>query len=144
MNRVKNRRKNEKKSKNNGFFTKLMYLGAILMSIFFLVNTYRSIQLTIEKLEILDQAEIDVEDLRLSNLELLQFSELVKSDFYVELEGRDRLHLSQEDEFVIIISDDLMNSSELDQYYGTFLPVETEDSLPVGLSAWLNFAIEGV
>ena len=144
MNRVKNRRKNEKKSKNNGFFTKLMYLGAILMSIFFLVNTYRSIQLTIEKLEILDQAEIDVEDLRLSNLELLQFSELVKSDFYVELEGRDRLHLSQEDEFVIIISDDLMNSSELDQYYGTFLPVETEDSLPVGLSACLNFAIEGV
>jgi len=121
-----------------------LYLGAFLLAIFFLSNTVRSIQLTIEKLVILDQAKVDVEELRLSNLKLLNFSNLVKSDFYVELEGRNRLHLSQEDEFVIIIAEDLLNSSELDTYYRTFLPVEKSVVLPVGLKAWLEFVVEGV
>jgi len=144
MRRTNRQLKRKPGTKRSSFFTKLLYLGSFLFSIFFLVNTVRSIRLTIEKLAILKQAEEDVEELRLSNLELIQFSNLVKSNFYVELEGRDRLHLSQEDEFVIIISDDLLNSSELDSYYKTFLPVEELVKLPIGFNAWFEFVEEGV
>jgi len=147
INCMKNSRKQLKRHGNRNsskFFTRILYLGSFTLAIFFLINTVRSIQLTIEKLEILEQAKIDVEDLRLSNLELIQFGDLVKSNFYVELEGRDRLHLSQEDEYVIIISEELLNSTELEAYYRSFLPAKDEFKLRTGFKTWAEFFINGI
>ena len=143
----KNRRtqtQNDSSKGRNSLFNILLMIGSILISIFFLINSVRSIRLTIEKLAILDQAEEDVQTLRLKNLSILEQSELVKTDFFVELQGRDKLHLSQNNEIVVIIPEELLNSNELKRYYDTFLPQEEIVEKTVGLKGWLEFFEKGI
>lgn len=143
----KNRRtqtQNDSSKGRNSLFNILLMIGSILISIFFLINSVRSIRLTIEKLAILDQAEEDVQTLRLKNLSILEQSELVKTDFFVELQGRDKLHLSQNNEIVVIIPEELLNSNELNNYYDTFVSREDVIKKTVGLKSWLEFFEKGV
>lgn len=131
-------------SKRGGFGENIVLVFVVIaISGFLLYQTYKSISLTLQKLDIYSQAQDDVDTLRLKNLDLLLESNKVKTDYYVEAEGRDRLHLSKNDEFVFIISDELLESSELEAYYRGFFEVDGQLTYSAGLNGWIEFVLQG-
>lgn len=119
-------------------------VGITLLSAFLLYQSYKSISLTMQKLDIYSQAENDVSTLRLANLELLLESERVKTEFYVEAEGRNRLFLSKGDEYVFIIPGAVGESVYLGDYYSGYLQDDVEVEYKAGFEGWLDFVKEGV
>lgn len=96
---------------NEGTSTFLSGLGSILLiavSIFLIYNIFKSVDLTVKKVAILNQAEQEVDDLRLKNISLILSREEVETDDYIETESRDRLNLAKEGELVFVISDELI------------------------------------
>ena len=96
------------------------FTGSWLGSVMFLIlsgilfyNIVKSIIITTEKLEILNQAETEVADLRLSNLELILLEEYMTSDEYLETEARNRLNLGKEGEVSFVISDEMLERGKV-------------------------------
>lgn len=121
-------------------------LSLLLFTIsgFMLYQSYKSLFITQKKVGIYEQARIDVDTLRLENLDLLLEGNRVQTDEFVETEGRDRLHLSKPGEFVFIIAQDVMASEELDLYYESLVGIDLPPQRPAGLGAWLLFLKEGI
>jgi len=96
------------------------FTGSWIGSVMFLIlsgilfyNIVKSIIITTEKLEILNQAETEVADLRLSNLELILLEEYMTSDEYLETEARNRLNLGKKGEVSFVISGEMLDRGRL-------------------------------
>ena len=69
--------------------------------------------ITSEKVQILSQAEKEVSNLRLDNLENLLLIEYMTSDEYLETEARNRLNLSKKGEVAFVIPEEILKKGLL-------------------------------
>ena len=87
---------------------------SILLSVAFLgfsglliVNSVKSVNLAYQRSQLLDQAEGEVQDLRMRNLGLLQEVDQVSGDAFVEEQARDRLLYTKDGEYLIVLPEEL-------------------------------------
>ena len=84
----------------------------LIVSIYLVYNIYHSIEITIAKLNISKEANKEVNELRVKNLELELTLNDMKSDDYLEAQARDRLNYSGENEFVFVIPDNTLEKAK--------------------------------
>ena len=117
----------------------LLFLG---LSTVLIYNVVRSIVITSEKLEILNQAEEEVGELRLENLELLTLTEYMTSDEYLETEARNRLNLSKKGETTFVIPEEMLGGGvqEVEEI------LNSEEVITEGRSieVWYEFFLNGI
>lgn len=104
----------------------LLTVLVVFVISFFAYQSYRSIVLTQQKLNTLDSAQEQVDDLRLKNLSLLLEAEYVLSDEFVEAQARNKLDLAREGEVLILIPEGLLAEPELEAY------IESQKGYEVG------------
>lgn len=123
------------RSKTGGLL--LLALSGVLI-----YNVVKSIVITSEKLEILNQAEGEVSDLRLNNLELLVLTEYMKSDEYLETEARNRLNLSKKGEISFVIPEEILKKgiSDIEDILSEQKTVDGEK----GWKVWYLFFSSGI
>lgn len=123
----------------NSIVAKLLLLG---ISIFLFYNIAHSVMLTIQKVEILRNAKIEVESLRLKNLELATLLDSMQSVEYLEVEARDRLSFSAKNDFVFVIPESLLSmaSSHLEKIVDENYVEDTE----YGIEVWKDFILSGI
>ena len=85
----------------------------IILSGILIYNITKSMIITSEKVQILSQAEKEVSDLRLDNLENLLLIEYMTSDEYLETEARNRLNLSKKGEVAFVIPEEILEKGLL-------------------------------
>ena len=81
-------------------FLSVIFLG---VSGLLVVNSVKSVSTANQRNQLLEQAESEVRDLRLRNLELLQELDYVTSSSYVEEEARNRLLYTKDDEVLVVL-----------------------------------------
>ena len=85
----------------------------IILSGILIYNIAKSMIITSEKVQILSQAEKEVSNLRLDNLENLLLIEYMTSDEYLETEARNRLNLSKKGEVAFVIPEEILKKGLL-------------------------------
>jgi len=114
----------------------------IILSGILIYNITKSMIITSEKVQILSQAEKEVSNLRLDNLENLLLIEYMTSDEYLETEARNRLNLSKKGEVAFVIPEEILEKG--------LLQVErilNEDERVSGIEnwrIWQDFFIVGI
>ena len=111
--------KNNVKKENvkSGFLGKLFdsglgKIGLIIFTILLLLNFYRSLKQTIDRYNLVRQAENEVQMLRLENLKLSLRIVDASSQKYLEKEARNKLNYGRENEVVFVIPDDLIEEGK--------------------------------
>jgi len=147
MDKIKyNKRGRGKNNQEQGFLIRLLDSGLgkislIILSILMLLSVYRSFRQMGQKLSLLKQAEQEVTDLRLENLELsLQIEEAGTIDS-LEKEARDRLNYGQEGEVLFVIDDDLVEIGK--RRVNDILNPKKETEEVEVLAQWVEFIIGG-
>ena len=106
-------RRSSKKEAKESFVSRLINSGIgrlllLALSLLMLLSVYRSVKQMGQTISLLKQAEYEVEELRIKNLELsLQIEEAGNIE-HLEKEARDRLNYGKENEIVLVISDELL------------------------------------
>lgn len=105
----------------------------LALSLFLMYNIVKSIQITTLKLEILKQAEQEVDQLRIENVDLILQKGTFQSDDYIETEARNRLNYSKNGEILFVIPDSTIKvaQEELDRILSG-----QEDSVVEPRSVW--------
>lgn len=126
---------------NNLFDSVLAQLSLVLVSIFLLYNIFHSINITVQKLDILKNAQKQVNELRLENLELALLLEKMQDVEYLEVQARDRLNYSGEEEFVFVIPEAVLEgaSGDVERLLGEGCS-ESVDQIVV----WRDFLTKGI
>jgi len=135
----KQSRKRNSPSIFNNVLTRILLLG---VSIFLLYNVGHSTDITIQKLNILQKARREVDDLRLENLELALQIEEIKGLEYLEIQARDRLNFAGEKEYIFVIPDATLDRADedLDRLLGDNQEKPQED----GYKVWADFLLKGI
>lgn len=122
-------------------FSVLLQLSFILISVFMVYNVVKSISLTNQKLQILTQAEKEVQDLRLENISLYLEKNSTNTDDYIEAEARNKLYYSRPGETQYVIPETLLrryiNSSAAPIVSGEVKGKSTVES-------WADFFLKGI
>ena len=120
----------------------LIFLGLAGLLI---ANSIKSVSSAYNRALLLDQAESEIEALRLRNLELIQEEKYVTSDPYVEGEARDRMLYSKDGEVLLVLPDDTEVLGESDSTIedSTAEEVDQEDLLK-GWDRWWSVIKNGV
>lgn len=84
----------------------------LAISVVLFYNVFHSVRITVQKLEILKSARMEVESLRLENLELALLLDDMQSVEYVEIQARDRLNFGSKNEYVFVIPQDALGNAE--------------------------------
>ncbi len=132
-----------RKSKEKITFQKILSISLMLFFVAFMsYHLFLAVNIASERLQVLEIAQTDVEELRIRNLELILEKSEVVSDEYIEKEARDKLRYSAEDEILFVIPEDVLNSEwlsqELDKAKG--LSEKDEDKTPEEIfQIWLDF-----
>jgi cell division protein FtsB len=123
----------------SNFFVKV---GFILISAFLLYNVTHSIDITVQKVDILKNARLEVEKLRVTNLTLATQLQNMQSPEYIEVEARDRLNFSGNKDLVFVIPESLLSTAKerLDGILNE-KPIASEKSV---LQQWGELLIQGV
>ncbi len=137
--------RNEKKSLPpmgflfNNVLSKLVLL---IISVFLLYNVGHSVDITIQKLNILRRAKVEVDELRLKNLELALLLDNMQSEEYLEIQARDRLNFAGEKEYIFVIPENLLNNAEenMDRLLGEGDAEEKRSSY----EEWKDFLVNGI
>jgi cell division protein FtsB len=134
---------NQRKIQKENRFLKTMIVFALVLSIVFLsYHFFRTLNITNEKLKILEIAQEDVAQLRMENLKLvLEKSEIVSID-YIEKEARDKLRYSKDDEILFVIPDELLESSFIQEELALargFLNEEEDMDTQEVFQVWFDF-----
>lgn len=137
--------RNEKKSTPSmGFlFNNVLSKSVLLIiSVFLLYNVGHSVDITIQKLNILRRAKVEVDELRLKNLELALLLDNMQSEEYLEIQARDRLNFAGEKEYIFVIPENLLKNSEenMERLLG-------EGDVEEGRSSyeeWKDFLVNGI
>lgn len=149
MDRVIRIRKQRGESQSRGelpaFFdsipVKLLLVG---ITVFILWSVYNSGKITLQKLEILKQAEREVEDLRIQNLHLSLSILEMSSDKYLETEARNRLNYGGDGEIVFVIPANVLKESvkriQKDRESTEMIGLNREFTL----EKWLGFLSSGI
>jgi len=142
---MKNRNSSSKGSEVN-FVNKLLDSGVgkiILLgiSILMLLSVYRSVRQMGQKISLLKQAEQEVRELRLENLELSISVNEAGSLENLEKEARDRLNYGNGNELVFVIDDELIEFGK--QKIGEILNPEEGGSDIDVVAQWGDFLFEG-
>jgi len=95
-----------------------------------------------QKLEISKNAKKEVNDLRIRNLKMSLELEEMKSNEYLEVQARDRLDLSGNNEYVFIIDPKLRKNAE--SIVATYIDESEKMPEEYGYKAWLKFFEEGI
>jgi cell division protein FtsB len=141
-----NRGRGGKNNQEQGFLIRLLDSGLgkislVVLSILMLLSVSRSFRQMGQKLSLLKQAEQEVTDLRLDNLELsLQLEEAGTID-NLEKEARDRLNYGEEGEVLFVIDDELVEVGKrrVDEILN---PKQETEDVKV-LAQWVEFIIGG-
>jgi cell division protein FtsB len=113
----------------------------LAVSVLMLLSVYRSFNQMAQKISLLKQAEQEVRELRLENLELSLEIEDAGSIESLEKEARDRLNYGQENEVVFVIEDELVEKGK-EKVHAILNP--EEDIIKVGVfNEWVDFVLTG-
>lgn len=125
----------------DSIFVKFLLLG---VSVFILMSVYNSVNITIQKLDILKKAEKEVEDLRIQNLYLSINMKEMSTDKYLEKEARNRLNFGDTEEIVFVIPDTVMDQAEID--VTKVLDSDKGEIVRYGstFSSWVEFLMKGI
>ncbi|HCC68032.1 TPA: hypothetical protein DEP90_02385 [Patescibacteria group bacterium] len=149
MRRVKydfkqNRSKGTKEKDNwvskifNSMVGRILLLG---VSILMVLSVYRSIKQMVQKISLLKQAEYEVEELRIKNLELSLQIEEASSIEHLEQEARDRLNYGKGNEVVFVINDELIDLGK-EKVESVLYAGSRIENVEVW-SEWVDFVVEG-
>jgi cell division protein FtsB len=119
-------------------------LGQIVLlgvSVLMLLSVYRSFRQMAQKISLLKQAEQEVNELRLKNLELSLRIEETGGVENLEKEARDRLNYGRENEVVFVIEEELVEVGR-GKVQAILLPEEEVSEVDV-LDEWLDFIVKG-
>lgn len=133
-------------SNNENFVSKLLNSGIgkvslLIISILMLLSVYRSIKQMGQKISLLKQAQQEVEDLRLDNLELSLELEDASNIDHLEKEARDRLNYGKENEIVFVIDDELLEIGK-QRVQAILYPKSVVDDVDI-FDEWVGFVIDG-
>jgi len=123
----------------NNIFTRL---GLLAISVFLLYNVGHSISITVQKLDILQRAKREVDELRLKNLELALLLDNIQGVEYLEIQARDRLKFSGEGEYVFVIPEEVLDDTQED--LEKILNVKENSKERKVSEIWVNFFTKGV
>jgi len=92
-------------------FLSVVFIG---LSGMLIVNSLKSVITAYRRVQLLEQANEEVSDLRYRNLELLRQREEIMGATYVEKEARDRLFYVKDGEIMVVIpeSDEISEGSD--------------------------------
>jgi len=116
---------------------KLIFVG---ISVFLLYNVLHSVDITIQKVNILKNARTEVESLRVTNLELATQLQSMQNPEYIEVEARDRLNFSGTNDIVFVIPDSLLQTAG--ERLSMILDERVEDNKS-NLEIWLDLLVHG-
>ncbi len=85
---------------------------------------------------------MEVEDLRLKNLELALLLEEIQGLEYLEIQARDRLNFAGEKEYIFVIPDATL--TQADENLDRFLGNNQEESQEGGFEVWADFFLKGI
>lgn len=122
----------------------LFKLSAVGISFMLLYSVFNSVIITIKKVDILKDAEKEVNSLRLENLNLSIGIKDMSTDQYLEKEARDRLNFGGKGEVVFVIPDNMIElaKKEVDSIVSPKVqPVYDSGS---NIDKWLQFIALGV
>ena len=123
----------------NNFFTKIVLLS---ISVFLFYNVGHSINITVQRVDILRRAQMEVDSLRLRNLELDLLLSSMQNREYLEVQARDRLNFAGEREYVFVIPDNLFEEKESELNRILYGEVERNER-PV-YEIWEDFFLRGI
>ncbi len=118
-------------------FVRLVFVG---ISLFLFYNIFHSVDITVQKVNILKNAREEVESLRVTNLELATQLQSMQNPEYIEVEARDRLNFSGTNDVIFVIPDALLESAE--ERLAMILD-EKEVAQRSNIEAWTDLLIEG-
>lgn len=124
------------------FSNSFVKIGFILISVFLLYNVSHSIDITIQKVNILKNARSEVETLRVTNLILATQLQNMQSPEYIEVEARDRLNFSGNKDLVFVIPDSLLDTAK--ERLDSILNGQKVESVETVLQQWEELLIQGV
>ncbi len=117
-------------------------VGFLLISAFLLYNVFHSIDITIQKVNILENARAEVETLRVTNLLLATELQNMQSPEYIEVEARDRLNFSGNRDIVFVIPEGLLVTAG--ERLESILEEKKEVSEKTILEQWVDLIVQGV
>ena len=125
----------------SNFLSAGLSLIFIAISGLLVINSVKTVSTAYQRSLLLDQAESEVRDLRLRNLELLEHLDYVSSKSFVEMEARNRLLYTKGDE-VLIVLPQTAGEAPREEEDGD----EVEEVVPeaTGVDRWLMVLTEGV
>jgi cell division protein FtsB len=123
----------------NNALTRFLLLG---ISIFLLYNVGHSFNIMVQKLNILQKARREVDELRLENLELALQIEDIQGLEYLEIQARDKLNFAGEKEYIFVIPDEIL--AQADKDLDRFLSDNQEESRKGGYEVWADFFLDGI
>lgn len=123
----------------NSFIAKIILLG---ISIFLFYNIGHAVILTTQKIQILKRAQIEVENLRLKNLELATLLDSMQTVEYLEVEARDRLSFSGKKDAIFVIPETLLAMAR--QHLDKILTEDYKSNTGYGFDVWKDFLLSGI
>ena len=146
MNTIKYNRGPRRVKEKENFVSKLLNSGVgkivlLGISVLMLLSVYRSITQMGQKISLLKQAEYEVEELRVDNLELSLHLEDANDIEYLEKEARDRLNYGKENEIVFVIKEEQLEYGK-EKVQAILYPEDTVDDVNV-FNEWVEFVVEG-
>jgi len=125
----------------NHWFFKLSAMG---LSFIFLYSVFNSVIITIKKIDILKNAEKEVNSLRLENLNLSIGIKDMSTDQYLEKEARDRLNFGGKGEVVFVIPDTMIEYAKNEVNLIVNPKVQPVYESGSNIDKWLQFVVLGV
>lgn len=122
----------------------LFKIFAIAISVVLLYSVNNSIKLTLQKLEILEKAKKEVEELRVSNLSLSIEIKDMSTDKYLEKEARDRLNFGGKNEILFVIPSNALELAEKRVESIIYSPKAKVHQNGDNITEWLDFILLGI
>jgi cell division protein FtsB len=145
---IKNNIRSESTNSNSSLRVLLnnifVQIALLVVSVFILASVYNSFNITVQKLEILKQAEKEVEELRIRNLHLSISMKEMSTDKYLEKEARDRLNFGGDEEIVFILPKNALELASKEVENITEEKIVTLYRVDYGLEEWIRFVLAGI
>lgn len=128
----------------NSWISQLVFIG---LSAILLFSIYKAVNITSTKLDILKQAESEVEELRLTNLSLSIAMLDMSTDRYLEKEARNRLNYGGKNEIAFVLPQNSLEYAKEKVVEilkgGGSTELEPGNTIE-NLNVWLQFVSKGV
>jgi cell division protein FtsB len=144
--RYNKRNQSRRSTKESNWINRILDSGLgqivlLIISALMMLSVYRSVKQMSQKISLLRQAEQEVRELRLKNLELSLRIENAGSIESLEKEARDRLNYGKENEIVFVIDDDLIEVGK-EKVQAILYPEEDIVEEDV-FDEWVDFIVRG-